>query len=349
MDRTEPPSRYVDATGVPPEVAAMPWDDAASRWRLDRLRAALPVDVPADAVLGAGQSNDVWLFGDHALRVCWRADRDRLLREAALLDALPAEVAHAPVVDAGEGEVGTWLLTARVPGRPLSEVVATASEPVARDLFGQHAQMLAALHAWTPPAGVRDVVARRSPLVGTDPMVTWAADLLPLPVPRLLLLLDLLEAVRFVRHDLVAAVRDRVQVLAPSDPLTGPSEEGPVTHGDAVLGNVLVHDGRISALLDFEWARIAPVDLELVSLVRATLPGPWSSAAVRRLPVLQWLAADYPALFAPSDLDGRLWLAEIAYMVRGVIWWPPDVPEDHLVAEHHLHALRRLVAAPWPR
>ncbi len=349
MDGTRGPVPYVDASPVPPEVAAMAWDEAAARWRLEQLRDGLPVGVPTDAALGAGNSNDVWLFGEYALRVCWRADRNRLLREAALSSALPAEVPHAQALDAGEGAVATWLLTARVTGRPLSEVVTQVSAPAARDLVRQHAHMLAALHAWTPPVAIRDVLTRRSPTVGTDPMTTWAADLLPLPVPRLLLLLDLLAAVPFVEPDLVEAVRHRVQVLAPSDPWAGQHDAGVVTHGDAVGDNVLVHEGRITALLDFEWARLGPIDTELVSLVRAALPGPWSSPVVRRLPLLEWVAADYPALFAAPDLDERLWLAEIAYVVRGVIWWPPDVAEHELVAEHHLHALRRLVQAPWPR
>ena len=43
---------------------------------------------------------------------------------------------------------------------------------------------------------------------------------------------------------------------------------GVAVHGDAHLANVLRHDGRLAALLDFEWARIGPPDLELEAACR---------------------------------------------------------------------------------
>ena len=113
-----------------------------------------------------------------------------------------------------------------------------------------------------------------------------------------------------------------------------------LVHGDAVIGNVLVRGARISALLDFEWARMGPPDLELASLVRMAQGLPF--------PMLEWLQEDYPRLFAAPDLEQRLWLYELGYMLRGVIWWPPDRPEFELTPEHLIHTLRRLVEAPMP-
>ena len=68
--------------------------------RLEIVRAAVPVDV-AGAVLAESWSNDTWLIGGSVLRVCWRGDRERLVREAMLLGSLPAAVPHAMVVAAG--------------------------------------------------------------------------------------------------------------------------------------------------------------------------------------------------------------------------------------------------------
>ena len=65
--------------------------------------------------------------------------------------------------------------------------------------------------------------------------------------------------------------------------------------------------------------------------------------------MLTWLAEDYPRLFDHPHLDERLWLSELVYILHGVIWWPPDQPEASLTPEHHVHTLRRLVDAPWPR
>ena len=38
-------------------------------------------------------SNEVWLFDDVVVRICWRGDRQRLIREAAVLRALAETVA----------------------------------------------------------------------------------------------------------------------------------------------------------------------------------------------------------------------------------------------------------------
>lgn len=53
----------------------------------------------------------------------------------------------------------------------------------------------------------------------------------------------------------------------------------------------------------------------------------------------------------PADVSADPWDAAAARwrLLHGVIWWPPDQPESTLVPEHHVHTLRRLVQAPWPR
>jgi aminoglycoside phosphotransferase (APT) family kinase protein len=118
-------------------------------------------------------------------------------------------------------------------------------------------------------------------------------------------------------------------------------------HGDFYLGNILVHAGHVSALIDFEFSRIGPPDLELISVVRAL--DAEARLGVQRPPLLAWLAEDYPELFSPADLDRRLWLYALAYTIRQIIFWPPDRAEaDGLEATHPLHTLRRLIDAPLP-
>lgn len=119
-------------------------------------------------------------------------------------------------------------------------------------------------------------------------------------------------------------------------------------HGDFYLGNILVHDGQVSALIDFEFARTGPPDLELISVIRAL--DMETRLGVPRPPLLTWLAQDYPGLFGAPDLDKRLWAYAIAYTIRHVIFWPPDRPEaGGLDPAHPLHTLRRLADAPLPR
>lgn len=147
-----------------------------------------------------------------------------------------------------------------------------------------------------------------------------------------------------------AAYRLRILESTLPFPVAGarlvPSEA--LLHGDFYLGNVLVHHGQVSALIDFEFARLGPPDLELISVIRAL--DMETRAGVPRPPLLTWLAEDYPGLFAAPGLDKRLWAYAIAYTIRHIVFWPPDRPEtEGLDPAHPLHTLRRLIDAPLPR
>jgi Phosphotransferase enzyme family len=70
----------------------------------------------------------------------------------------------------------------------------------------------------------------------------------------------------------------------PASPRREAVISGVVVHGDAHLANVLWHDGRLAALLDFEWARIGPPDLELEAAcrtIRLSRPRPGMKRAPR--------------------------------------------------------------------
>ncbi len=133
-----------------------------------------------------------------------------------------------------------------------------------------------------------------------------------------------------------------VSELASTDPFATPWPH--IIHGDAVFGNMIVHEGQIKALLDFEWARKGPRDLELMSVIRML-----EDARILRgssiPPVMRWLREDYPKLFEAPDLDRRLWLYALAYTVRAMVFWPPDRPEIELFSVHQIHRLRRLTKA----
>jgi phosphotransferase family enzyme len=171
-----------------------------------------------------------------------------------------------------------------------------------------------------------------------DELCPWPAPDGPRDIAR--------EAARqlpFTDHGVLDAAAGRLTELGdPSD------DDGDVLlHGDFNLGNVLVRDGQVSALIDFEFARLGPPDLELISVIRAL--DMETRLGVPRPPLLAWLAEDYPGLFAAPDLDRRLWRYAIAYTIRHIIFWPPDRAEaDGLDPGHPLHTLRRLIDAPLP-
>jgi hypothetical protein len=66
------------------------------------------------------------------------------------------------------------------------------------------------------------------------------------------------------------------------------------------VGGVLVHGDRVTALIDLEFARVGPRDLELISVVRAL--DAETRLGIQRPPLLAWLAEDYPELFGTANL-----------------------------------------------
>jgi hypothetical protein len=75
-------------------------NDAAAR--LAVIGGAVPVDL-GGAILVESWSNDTWMTGRFVLRVCWRGDRARLLRERALLASLAGVGAARRGPDRGAG------------------------------------------------------------------------------------------------------------------------------------------------------------------------------------------------------------------------------------------------------
>jgi Phosphotransferase enzyme family len=136
----------------------------------------------------------------------------------------------------------------------------------------------------------------------------------------------------FVDPGLVDAVAERFQALRASDPFL--TDGLVVVHGDAGTASLLWHQGRIVALLDFEFVRWGPRDLELA---------PFIGFMEGRSTVLAWLEEDYPRLFAAPDLVRRLWLYQLAGTLRGLIVWPPRGPEDALRPYSAVWELRKLL------
>jgi Ser/Thr protein kinase RdoA (MazF antagonist) len=123
-------------------------------------------------------------------------------------------------------------------------------------------------------------------------------------------LLDWLEERPGMDSDLAGRARMRIGELRPlvSD---AEFEDGVVVHGDASFANVLWHLGRLVALLDLEWARLGPPDLEL-----ATIHGDDADIQAREPPILTWLRAGYPELFDREHLTERVWLYDICFRIR---------------------------------
>lgn len=310
-----------------------PWDSASAALRLGLLAPALPFRVD-DARLVPSNNNDVWRLDAGYLRVAWRGDRSRLAREAELLRRLRSDFPVPQVIDRGGDDRLSWSLTAELPGVTFDQRL---SGPAVRGIAREIATLLRALHSWPVP----EELVR--PEVDPDPLRRAGAELVPLPASAARDLIPVARRLPFVDHAVLDAAAERITELADL-PATG---EEVLLHGDFYLGNVLVEGDHVSGLIDFEFARTGPRDLELISIVRAL--DVETRAGLRRPPLLAWLAEDYPELFETPGLDRRLWLYALAYTVRQIIFWPPDRAEaDGLDPTHPVRTLRHLVTGPLP-
>lgn len=293
-------------------------------------QAGLDGSVPLQPA--SSTTNEVWLTPDVVVRV----NRDvspRLRREAALLDWLPAELRPARVVASGHGSGFDWLIVERLAGGPLSRAWPTMDTTQRRTAIEQLCDLLAVLHATPAPPGL--AVARSPQLVEGDGPSR---------------LVDAARAARHLDHvpasliGLVAEAIDRHGPALDTNPRTT------LIHGDLVFENLL-WDGSTLTLLDFEWARPGPPDLDLDVLLRCCgLPDLHVASdyadrtrAADYAAVPGWIRHAYPELFATPHLGSRLVCYALGFDLRQVLLDPPQVPFTKLPQDHALRRLDALV------
>jgi len=207
-----------------------------------------------------GWTNAVWLADRLALRLCTVPNRDHLLREARLATLFPSGVGYPSLVEAGCTLGYAWTLAERLPGTSLGEVwegLAWQERQVALQGLWTRAE---AVHAVPVARAAAIVVPQRAWFNSNDPVeaeaglarVTGAGALSPSQ-----------------RRVLRAALARFWEVEAEAPRV--------LSHGDLTLDNTMWHAGQVSALLDFEYALVAPVQLDLNHLVKAAF-GPDSGA-----------------------------------------------------------------------
>jgi aminoglycoside phosphotransferase (APT) family kinase protein len=279
--------------------------------------------------------NEVWFAGPFVVRVNTSRASHRLEHEAAVAAVVPPEVPYPEVVAAGSTSVADWMITKRVPGMPLSRAWPAMTERWRTEAVTQLGVAMRALHRTPAP----DAVAA----AGDAPDCPHA-----LPPARLLAQLDRAAALPYVDEGVVQRARE--VVLRAADALD-PGPFPTLVHGDLHFENVLWDGERVTAVLDLEWARPGPPDLDLDVLLRFCAdPTPQVDPAYRHLvspadfrQVPRWLRTAYPELFAAPRLDERLAVYCLAYDVPQLLADPPHAAAAELPHSHPLQRIRRLL------
>lgn len=313
---------------------------STSLLRLRRVLRDAGLDEVGAADRVPNSSNEVWLAGPYVVRLSARSHR--FSHEAAVATLLPPEARHPGVVAQGQCELGEWIVVRRVPGEPLSRVWGRLREAQREDAIAQLAEAMAAIHSVKVGSG-------------------WLSKLRPpFLVP------GSLECPHQLPLDRLAACLYRARTLAAVDPglleavteravdwgryLDGPEPEM-LVHGDLHFENVLFAEDRMTAVVDFEFARAGWPDLDLDVLLRFCEQPEWhvareyadhtSKASFRK--VLAWLRRSYPALFEQPHLVERVNLFSLSYDLRDLLLDPPTKPAADLPPFHPVNRLARLV------
>jgi aminoglycoside phosphotransferase (APT) family kinase protein len=210
----------------------------------------------ASAVLARGWTNATWLAGELVVRVAPSAGPADLLREAGLAACLPVQVGYPDVIDAGVLDCHEWVLTRRLLSQSLSDVWSTLD-------WNQRA------------SAIEQVWAKVEHVHRVD--VSIAA---PYVRPRSPFFPESATAAMARLHRLVSAglLTDR-QVMGLGEALDRfwaalPRTSKVLNHGDLDKVNVLWHDGKVVSLVDFEFAVIGPVEIDLNEILKFAFAPP---------------------------------------------------------------------------
>ncbi len=288
---------------------------------------------PANSV-----TNEVWIGHELIVRVNSQAN-DRLRREAALAVHLPSEVGYPNIVAYG-GEVGAdFLILERLPGHPLGRWWPGMSTEQRHAAITQLARRLKAVHRTKAP--------NLPPLTHT-PQLLQRAQRGRDAVQPLLGAVDRLHTLEFVDSPFIQALERRIQ--ADAEYLT-PFDVPTLIHGDLTFENILWDGQSVTGILDFEWARPGPPDLDLDIFLRCCAYPHLHAApdyedrarAMDYREVPWWMADEYPELFDAPFVTERVRVYGFAWDVAELLAYPPRVAPNQLPIEHPYHRLRQAI------
>jgi scyllo-inosamine 4-kinase len=197
-----------------------------------------------------GWTNAVWLADEAVLRLSTTQGSESLLQEAQLARLFSPGVGYPALLESGTTDGFAWTLARRLPGTSLGDVwddLCWEERAIALHGLWQRAQ---AVHT-VPTAKAARIARQRAWFNSTDPTEAQAS------------------LARLTESGIFTAAQSRVLREA-LDCFWSALPAAPVVlcHGDLTLDNAMWHAGEVVALLDFEFAVMAPVQLDLNHLVK---------------------------------------------------------------------------------
>ncbi len=300
---------------------------ATARARRALQAAGLPHRMPL--VRASSTRNEVHLDDHHVVRTNGDTT-DRLRREALLCLSLPRHPWSPSPVAAGGGPGLDYLILRRKPGAPLAHCWPDLDERRRRRAVADLAQYLRLLHETPTPAKLPRI--RRAPQLVDGKTLPVAAPLLTT--------LDRLAGSAAVDWGLLHDVRDLVDRL---EDALAEHDESHLVHGDLTFENILWNEEGLSAVIDFEWCRGGPPDLDLDVLFRCVAyphlhVGPEARDRTRvedywDIPV--WLAESYPELFEHPRLFDRLLVYALSFEIHLLDRFPLGGAAGRQVGREH--------------
>ncbi|MEV0650705.1 phosphotransferase [Phytomonospora sp. NPDC050363] len=238
-------------------------------------------------------SHEVYLGADVVVKLIDAGRHTRMSREIALAPHLPAGLT-APLLDSGVHDAGDrelrYACYARAPGTSPGMGMAETDAATARALAEQAVGGLRVLHAWRPSDEAAGILVEPLDHGGFTGREALLAEV------------DALAAAD--REGAVARrLLDGVAAIAAGAP-TSAAASVPV-HADCHWGNWLADGPKVTALLDFEWARLGEAADDWFFLIRFS--GPHRAAV---LDVVAGVTA-----VAPDVLRAACEVREAAYLV----------------------------------
>jgi aminoglycoside phosphotransferase (APT) family kinase protein len=260
-----------------------------------------------------GFANVVAMTGDHVIRLNEGRFVDAFRHEAEVLGQLKGIIPVPEVVAFGErAGGGEFIILQRLPGENLEDAWPSLSPASRTSIIDELASILRTLHAIPQQSWMR---CRWSELANETGDAHNAYHAPPTVAPALN------ESATTIRPEIGDLLEKAKQFIADRAALFS-GDDDVFLHTDIHFRNVIVDQGRITGLIDFEGSRPGPIDIECNMLIRWISSRRDHAQGTYRT-ILADLDRAYPQLLTVPHLATRLEVRELIWMLVQLHHWRP--------------------------